>query len=96
MERNYWVYIVTDKPFGTLYIGVTHDIARRIYEHREGRIEGFTKKYGLKILVYCEEYATTTEAIQREKQIKKWNREWKLHRIKHQNPTWTDFYDTIL
>jgi putative endonuclease len=96
MERSYWVYIVTDKPFGTLYVGVTNDVARRAYEHREGRIEGFTKKYGLKKLVYCEEYPTATEAIRREKQIKKWKREWKIHRIKQLNPTWKDLYETVL
>ncbi|MFA4994849.1 MAG: GIY-YIG nuclease family protein [Bdellovibrionales bacterium] len=94
MEKSFWVYIVTDKPFGTLYTGVTNDIVRRAQEHRDGLIEGFSKKYGLKTLVYCEEYPTATEAIQREKQIKKWNREWKIHRIKQLNPTWKDLSET--
>ena len=96
MERSYWVYIVTDKPYGTLYVGVTNDLARRVQEHRDGIADGFTKKYGLKTLVYCEEYSTAGEAIQREKRFKKWNREWKIHRIKQLNPTWKDLYDGLL
>ena len=96
MREGFWVYIVADKPFGTLYVGVTNDLARRAGEHREGRFKGFTQKYGLKTLVYCEEYATAWEAIAREKRIKKWKREWKLHRIKLVNPTWKDLYETIL
>ncbi|MDE1900285.1 MAG: GIY-YIG nuclease family protein [Alphaproteobacteria bacterium] len=96
MEKSYWVYIVTDKPFGTIYVGVTNDIVRRADEHRRGLVKGFTRKYGLKKLVYCEEYATAMEAIEREHQIKHWNREWKIHRIKQQNPTWRDLYETIL
>lgn len=71
---TYWVYIVTNKPNGILYIGVTNDIARRSYEHRHGMIEGFTKKHGLKMLVYAEEYASIEEAIYREKCMKEWKR----------------------
>ncbi len=96
MEKKFWVYIVTDKPFGTLYIGVTNNVIRRAYEHRNGLVKGFTKKYGLKMLVYCEEYPTAMDAITREKQIKKWNREWKLHRIKEANPKWKDLYEVII
>ncbi|MBV9637211.1 MAG: GIY-YIG nuclease family protein, partial [Methylobacteriaceae bacterium] len=76
--RGGWVYIMTNRPNGTLYIGVTSDIARRAYEHREGLIEGFTKRYGLKRLVYMEAYADIRDAIQREKSLKHWPRAWKV------------------
>ena|ERR1700679_2990189 len=89
MEKRCWVYIITDKPYGTLYAGVTSDLPRRIYEHQNGLYKGFTKRYGLKILVWYEEYPTMFDAIQREKRIKKWNREWKIHNLIHvQNPAW--------
>ena len=91
-EKRFWVYIVTDKPYGTLYIGVTNDLARRVYEHREGLVDGFTKKYGLKRLVYYEEYPTPVEAIEREKKLKKWKRDWKKQLIEKFNPTWRDLY----
>ncbi|MFO1242714.1 MAG: GIY-YIG nuclease family protein [Rickettsiales bacterium] len=92
----YWVYIVTNKPNGILYIGVTNDIARRSYEHREGLIEGFTKKYGLKMLVYAEEYATIEEAIHREKCMKEWKRAWKIRRILEANPDWHDLFEILV
>ena len=95
MEKQYWVYIVTDKPYGTLYAGVTGYLPRRAYEHKEGAIEGFTKKYNLKTLVYCEEHSTAMEAIKREKQIKKWNRDWKIQLIEKFNPKWRDLYDEL-
>ncbi|MDD3181391.1 MAG: GIY-YIG nuclease family protein [Alphaproteobacteria bacterium] len=90
MEKRSWVYIITDKPYGTLYTGVTSDLARRIWEHKTGVYPGFSKKYGLKCLVYYEEYSTIDEAIHREKCIKAWKREWKTHRIKSFNPVWRD------
>jgi putative endonuclease len=96
MEKSYWVYIVTDKPYGTLYTGVTGCLPRRSFQHREGSIEGFTKKYGLKILVYCEEHPTAYDAITREKRIKKWNRDWKIQLIEKLNPTWRDWYNELL
>jgi len=95
MERSFWVYIVTNKPYGTLYIGVTNDIALRAYEHRESVYSGFTKTHGLKILVYCEEYSTAYEAITREKQLKKWKRDWKKQLIEKLNPTWRDLYEEL-
>jgi len=95
MEKQFFVYIVTDKPYGTLYVGVTNDVARRSFEHREALYKGFTKQYGLKKLVYYESFATALEAIAREKAIKKWRREWKIHRIKAFNPTWRDLYDEL-
>jgi len=91
-----WVYIVTDKPYGTLYIGVTGDIARRAWEHREGVSAGFTKQYGLKMLVYAEHHDDIRIALQREKNIKHWNRAWKIDLIHSVNPTWTDLYPTLI
>lgn len=90
MSKQYWVYIVTDKPYGTLYVGVTNDLARRTWEHKSGLYKGFTKKYGLGLLVYCEVYPTIVEAIAREKSIKKWRRDWKKQAIEKLNPEWKD------
>jgi len=95
MEKNFFVYILTDRPYGTLYVGVTNNLAKRAWEHREGVYKGFSKKYELKRLVYYEVYPTALEAIRREKAIKKWNREWKIHRIKAFNPTWRDLYEEL-
>jgi putative endonuclease len=92
---DYFVYIVTNKPRGTLYVGVTNDLVRRIYEHREGVVPGFTKRYGLKQLVYFERYDTAALAIQREKNIKHWPRAWKLDLINSSNPQWRDLYKDI-
>jgi putative endonuclease len=91
-----WVYIMTNKPRGTLYVGVTSDIARRAFEHREGTAEGFTKRHGLKRLVFAERHETIEEAITREKQLKNWQRAWKIDLIVAVNPNWDDLYDTIL
>jgi len=91
-----WVYIVTNKPNGTLYVGVTADIARRAWEHRERLVEGFSKRYGLGRLVYAERHETIVEAIQREKTIKHCSRRWKIGLIVSINPDWTDLYGTIV
>ena len=95
MSKKYWVYILCSKRYGTLYIGVTNDIDRRIYEHKKKLIEGFTKKYALDKVVYIEEFNTVNEAIYREKCLKKWKRSWKLDLIDAQNPTWQDLYAAI-
>jgi putative endonuclease len=95
MEKQYFVYILASKRNGTIYTGITSDLAKRVFEHKEGKIEGFTKEYGIKILVYYEAHATPEEAIQREKRIKKWNRAWKLELIEGMNPLWDDLYPTI-
>jgi putative endonuclease len=89
-ERQFFVYIMASKPWGTLYTGVTSDIQARVYQHREGLIEGFTKKYGVKRLVYYEEHGTAAAAIHREKRIKKWPRAWKINLIRTDNPDWND------
>jgi len=90
-----WVYIVTDKPYGTLYVGVTSDIRRRAWEHRDGVADGFTKRYGLKQLVYVEAHDDIRLAIEREKRVKRWQRTWKIELIQSINPDWTDLYDTL-
>ncbi len=90
--RGGWIYIMTNRPNGTLYTGVTSAIARRIWEHREGRVEGFTKRYGLKLLVLTEFYEDIRDALQRESNIKHWSRAWKVRLIMATNPEWRDLY----
>ena len=90
MERSGYVYILASKKGGTLYTGVTNDIARRIYEHEIGIGSKFTAKYGVKRLVYFEEHQFITDAIAREKTIKKWPRQWRVNLIEEGNPDWAD------
>ena len=85
-----FIYIMTNRRNGTLYIGVTSDLVRRCYEHRNGLLRGFTKQYGLKQLVYFEQHEDIRSAIQREKTIKKYKREWKLNLIQRENVDWRD------
>jgi putative endonuclease len=92
---SYWVYILAGKPGGTLYVGVTSNLVRRVYEHREGPAEGFTKRYGVKTLVYFEAPENMAAALQREKNIKHWSREWKIDLIVASNPDWRDLYKII-
>jgi len=94
--NSYYVYIMASRQNGTLYIGVTNNLARRVYEHKNDLVEGFTKKYGVHRLVYYEQYHDADLAIQRERQMKKWNRKWKINRIQEQNPNWEDLYATIV
>ena len=88
----HYTYILTSKKNGTLYIGVTNNLIKRIYEHKNNLVDGFTKKYGVHYLVYFEEYQDITEAILREKRLKKWNRQWKIELIEKNNPNWRDLY----
>jgi putative endonuclease len=88
--RQYFVYIMASKRNGTLYIGVTNNLERRAYEHQNGLVEGFTKKYGIGLLVYYEQTQSVHSAIAREKQLKKWERKWKLRLIEERNPDWND------
>jgi putative endonuclease len=90
-----YVYILASRRDGTLDIGVTNDLLRRIYEHREGLVQGFTKTYGVKMLVYFELHETVPLAIQREKTLKHWVRKWKLDLIESHNPDWRDRWDDI-
>ena len=93
--RGGWVYIMTNRPNGTLYVGTTTDIARRAWEHRERVADGFTKKYGLKRLVYAEWHDDILAAKQREMNIKHWRRAWKLALILRDNAKWEDLYDRL-
>ncbi len=90
-----YVYILASKPNGTLYTGVTTDLSRRLYEHQNGLLDGFTKKYDVKLLVYAEAHAQIDEAIHREKCIKAWKRAWKINLIESSNPTWRDLSDQV-
>ena len=94
-DRYYFVYIMTNEPFGTLYIGVTNNLHKRIGEHKDGSGGAFTKKYKLTKLVYFESFPNPTLAIQREKTIKRWSREWKLTKINEFNPDWKDLYEDL-
>ncbi len=95
MPSQYWVYILASQRNGTLYIGTTNNLARRIWEHSQGLVEGFTKRYGVHRLVYCESFARPADAIQAEKRLKKWNRAWKLRLIESVNPEWKDLSNTL-
>jgi putative endonuclease len=95
MMKQYYVYILASRRNGTLYIGVTSDLLKRIYEHKQNLIDGFTKKYSVHALVYYEAHNNIEEAITREKQIKKWERAWKMRLIEEMNPEWDDLYDQI-
>jgi putative endonuclease len=95
MSKTFYVYILASARNGTLYIGVTNDLARRCCEHREGRVPGFTKKYAVNRLVHVEPFADIGFAIQREKRLKKWNRRWKLELIEKTNPQWRDLYQRL-
>ena len=90
MLNTYYVYILASKRNGTLYIGVTNALERRVYEHKNHLLKGFTEKYSINILVYFEQTNNVQEALQREKQLKKWNRKWKLELIEKVNPEWKD------
>ena len=95
MSGVYYVYILASKRNGTLYIGVTNDLARRVGEHREGLVEGFTATYGVKHLVHYEIFEDVNAAIHRETRLKKWKRQWKIDLIQTRNLLWVDLYDTI-
>ncbi len=96
MKNGGYVYILANRRNGTLYIGVTSDLVRRVYDHKHGSVEGFSKKYKTHNLVYYEVHERIEEAILREKQMKKWKRQWKLRAIESQNPDWEDLYGGIL
>ena len=93
--KNYYVYMLTNKPRGTLYIGVTNNLARRVYEHKNERFPGFTKKYGLKMLVYVQHYEYIEAALSLEKRLKGWHRQWKINLIEQQNPGWFDLSEKL-
>lgn len=94
--KDYYIYILTNKKHGTLYIGVTNNLIRRVYEHKNGIIEGFTKRYNLNKLVYFEQTNDIKSAILREKRLKKWNRAWKIQLIESINPKWIDLSENFV
>ena len=95
MKENFYVYILATQRRGTLYVGVTSDLIRRVYEHKSGLVDSFTKQYGVHRLVYYEIAENAEVALTRERQIKKWNRVWKLKLIEERNPEWKDLYDSL-
>jgi putative endonuclease len=93
---SYWMYILASKPRGTLYVGMTNDLVRRVAEHRDGLVPGFTKTYNVKMLVYFEEHESVLDAIKREKRVKRWRRAWKIELIREKNPDWRDMFGEIV
>lgn len=92
MQKTYYVYILASKKRGTLYIGVTNDLRKRVYEHKNRLVNGFTKRYNIHMLVYYKQTINIESTLQREKQLKKWYRAWKIELIEKQNPEWDDLY----
>jgi putative endonuclease len=95
MKETFYGYILASQRRGTLYIGVTSDLIKRVYEHKSGLVDGFTKQYGVHRLVYYEVAEDAEAALTRERQIKKWNRAWKLRLIEEHNPEWEDLYNSL-
>jgi putative endonuclease len=95
MEKKFWVYMMASGFNGTIYIGVTSDLKKRVWEHKNNVSEGFTEKYDVHNLVWFEGHEAAESAIKREKQMKEWQREWKINRIRELNPEWNDLYDEI-
>jgi len=91
-----YVYILSNEPYGTLYVGVTSDLVKRIWQHKNGFVEGFSKKYDVKHLVWYEQHVGMFEAIASEKRIKRWHRDWKVNLIQATNPNWDDLYEKII
>ena len=96
MTKAFFVYILASKRNGTLYIGVTNDLVRRVFEHKQGAVPGFTRTHSVKLLVYFEQYTDAATAIQREKTMKFWRRQWKINKIEETNPKWRDLYEDIV
>jgi len=95
VDQTYAVYILASQRNGTLYIGVTNALARRVWQHKQGAVAGFTKTYGVNRLVYVESYSDVRDAIRREKVLKRWRRAWKIALIERDNPQWLDRYETL-
>ncbi len=94
--KVFYVYIMTSEKNGTLYIGVTSDLIKRIWEHKDKVVDGFTQKYGIDKLVYYETHATAEDAFKRESQLKNWKRYWKIKLIEEKNPDWKDLYESLI
>ncbi|MFT7879946.1 MAG: GIY-YIG nuclease family protein [Sulfurimonas sp.] len=96
MSKTGYIYILTNKKDGTLYIGVTSELAKRVHEHKTKVVSGFSKQYNLDKLVYYEILDSIEEAIKREKQLKNWHRQWKVELIENKNPEWNDLYESVV
>ena len=96
MKKSFYVYILASKRNGTLYIGITSNLIKRVWEHKKEFVEGFTRKYNVDKLVYFEQYHDPENAIKREKRLKRYNRKWKLELIEKENPEWKDLYDELI
>ncbi len=96
MQKNYFTYILTNKPYGTLYIGMTSDLLGRAYQHKNKTFEGFSRRYSLDKIVYFEYSNDVNATVRREKQLKKWNRQWKINLIEEFNPDWKDLYENLI
>jgi len=94
-EKHFWVYILASKKHGTLYIGMTDNLAKRVWMHKEKLLDGFTKQYGVTRLVWRESHETREAVFTRERQLKKWKRAWKVELIEKENPDWLDLYETL-
>jgi putative endonuclease len=95
VDETAYVYILASEPYGTFYVGVTSDLVKRVWEHKNGFVESFTNRYDVKRLVWYEQHASIVEAIAREKRIKRWHRDWKVNLIQAMNPRWDDLYEQI-
>ncbi len=93
---SFWVYMIASQKNGTLYTGMTDDLAKRIWEHKSKLKKGFAAKYGVDLLVWCEEHESRESAFSRERAIKKWNRAWKIELIEKENPNWDDIFETLM
>ena len=91
----FYVYLLASKPYGTLYIGTTSDLARRVWEHKNRLVPGFTKRYQVERLVWFETHESAASALRREKQLKEWNRDWKINLLERDNPHWLDLYSSL-
>lgn len=96
MDKEFYVYIMTSQRKGTLYVGVTSDLVKRVWQHKNNAVEGFTKKYEVHQLIYYEQHATAETALNREKRLKEWKRQWKIDLIESINPYWNDLYPKII
>ena len=94
-KSMFYVYLLASKPYGTLYIGTTSDLARRVWEHKNGLVPGFTKQYRIDRLVWFEAHETAAAALHREKQLKEWKRDWKINLLERDNPHWLDLYPSL-
>lgn len=96
MTENYYIYVITNKPQGTLYIGITHDLIKRMYEHKNKVLKGFSSRYNLTKLVYFEHHTDKWRAADEERKLKNWKRQWKIDLIEKDNPAWNDLYRDIV